>query len=243
MPVRLAGVRVQDARCASTPRRPANALLPPALSHGRDPHGTPIAPVPRHALDRERSDTDQTAPARRSVETAALMTKTHSSPTPSKCHRTVIVLALGTGLLCLGSVAPVRAQDEPARLLRTESGGLGSRCARCHDRDGTGNAARDNLGEIPNFRNHKWQTSRSDTQLLVSILDGKGKHMPSFRGKLSDGEAREIVAQIRALDSEQAEPPREPSAADFETRFNELQRELEELKNQLRALTRGHGNR
>jgi mono/diheme cytochrome c family protein len=154
-----------------------------------------------------------------------------------------ILLTLGAGFLFFGRAAPLPAQDKPAKLLSAESAGLSSRCARCHGNDGSGSAARDQIGEIPNFSSHKWQTSRSDTQLLESILNGKGSHMPSFRGKLSDKEAREMVSQIRALDPEKAESRSELSSGDFETRFRELQKELEELKKQLRELTRGREQR
>jgi mono/diheme cytochrome c family protein len=154
-----------------------------------------------------------------------------------------ILLTIGVGFLFFGRAAPLRAQEKPAKLLRTGTPGLSSRCTRCHGSDGTGSPARDQLGEMPNFTSHKWQTSRSDTQLFVSILDGKGSHMPSFRGKLSDKEAREMVSQIRALDPEKAESRSESAADDFETRFRELQKELEELKKQLRELTRGQDKR
>src|SRR5262245_61370692 len=48
-------------------------------------------------------------------------------------------------------------------------------CARCHGNDHTGAA-----GRVPNFTSRSWQQRRSDSQLLVSILEGKGSGMPPF---------------------------------------------------------------
>jgi mono/diheme cytochrome c family protein len=121
-------------------------------------------------------------------------------------------------------------------------GTLQARCARCHDEDGTGRSARERLAEVPDFSNHRWQASRTDAQLLVSILDGKGKHMPAYRGKLSEKEARDMVAQVRDLDPAQAvrqvdATPAAATADEFERRFKELQEELEDLKKRFRELS------
>jgi mono/diheme cytochrome c family protein len=150
-----------------------------------------------------------------------------------------MLLALGLGL------APARAEDAPppkraaARpAAQSEAAkGLPARCARCHDDDGTGRSSRDNLRDIPDFSDHKWQASRSDAALLVSILDGKGRHMPGFRGKVGDDEARALVGSVRAFDA--APPGARPAAAsdEFERRFRELQAELESLKKQFREVS------
>lgn len=34
------------------------------------------------------------------------------------------------------------------------------------------------MGRLPNFAKLHWQRQRSDAQLIVSILDGKGTRMP-----------------------------------------------------------------
>jgi mono/diheme cytochrome c family protein len=162
------------------------------------------------------------------------------------------LLALALGLPLLAWPAPLAAQSDPAapprRTTRMTStgaadaranrGALQPRCARCHAEDGTGRRDRDSPAEIPDFSNHKWQISRTDAQLLVSILDGKGKHMPAYRGKLSEDEARDMVAQIRDLDPAQAvRQVADPPDDDFARRFKELQDELEELKKRFRELS------
>jgi mono/diheme cytochrome c family protein len=100
------------------------------------------------------------------------------------------------------------------------------RCQRCHEADGTGSD-----GDAPDFTNAKWQKSRTDLQLLVSILDGKGSGMPGFRGKITDEQARELVAFTRAFAKGGA-----GAATDFASRFRQLQDELAALQQQFRAL-------
>src|SRR5262249_45216258 len=72
------------------------------------------------------------------------------------------------------------------------------RWVKCHGADGTGKPARDRLPEIPDFTKPSWQARRDDAQLLASILDGKDE-MPSWRGKVSEEQARSLVAHVRAF--------------------------------------------
>jgi mono/diheme cytochrome c family protein len=72
-------------------------------------------------------------------------------------------------------------------------------CARCHGEDGTGNLVHDEMPTIPNFTIASWQAGRSDAQLLASILEGKRKNMPAWRGKIGDEQARALVAYVRAF--------------------------------------------
>jgi mono/diheme cytochrome c family protein len=119
----------------------------------------------------------------------------------------------------------------------TGGAALQQRCARCHDADGAGKSSRGNLKQIPDFTSHKWQSSRSDAELLVSILDGKGSHMPAYRGKVSDAEARKLVADVRALDPTPAvKAAADDASDDFERRFRRLQEELADLKKQFREV-------
>jgi uncharacterized membrane protein/mono/diheme cytochrome c family protein len=72
-------------------------------------------------------------------------------------------------------------------------------CVKCHGADGTGSEARRRLPKIPNFTDTSWQARRSDAELLASILNGKGKVMPSGRGKISKEQARRLVGHVRAF--------------------------------------------
>jgi mono/diheme cytochrome c family protein len=151
------------------------------------------------------------------------------------------LLALSLGLAA--AAAPQRAASEGAER-RAGAAALHNRCARCHGADGTGRPARGDLREIPDFSDHHWQASRSDAELFVSILDGKGSHMPPYRGKLSEKEARELVAQVRALDpAPSARPAAVRPADEFERRLRELEQELAELKKQFRETPAPPGKR
>jgi mono/diheme cytochrome c family protein/uncharacterized membrane protein len=72
-------------------------------------------------------------------------------------------------------------------------------CVKCHGADGTGSEARGRQPKIPNFTDNSWQARRSDAQLLASILNGKGREMPPWRGKVSEEQARRLVGQVRAF--------------------------------------------
>jgi mono/diheme cytochrome c family protein len=109
------------------------------------------------------------------------------------------------------------------------------KCQNCHGMDGSGAAGRKDAPEIPDFRNRSWQNSRSDAQLRVSIREGKGDQMPPFGTKLEDNQCRALVAFIRKF-----APVRQPSQADspgaFEQEFRRLQKEMEDLQEQYRAI-------
>jgi hypothetical protein len=108
-------------------------------------------------------------------------------------------------------------------------------CARCHGSDYSGTAWRGR--RLPDFRSSAWQNSHSNAQLLVSIVEGKGTHMPAFGDRLSNAEARNLVLLIR-----QANPTRPAGAAmststgSFATRFAALRRELNALRKEFRDL-------
>jgi mono/diheme cytochrome c family protein len=78
---------------------------------------------------------------------------------------------------------------------------FGQRCVKCHGADGTGSPARGLLPEIPDFTAASWQAQRTDTQLMASILDGKGQGMPPVRGKIGEEQARGLVAHVRSFAS------------------------------------------
>jgi mono/diheme cytochrome c family protein len=114
------------------------------------------------------------------------------------------------------------------------------RCASCHGADGTGNDTRDTNPEIPNFTDRRWQERRTKAQLTVSVLDGRGKQMPSFRGKISDSQAQDLVEFVRAFGPKSAKA-RAISADEFETRWRQLQEELDQIKRQRQELTASKG--
>jgi mono/diheme cytochrome c family protein len=109
-------------------------------------------------------------------------------------------------------------------------------CAMCHGRDGKGTDSRDSLPSIPDFTVRDWQQKRSNAQLVVSILDGKGTGMPAFRDKVPRERAREIVTYIRTF-APGATREFASSSNDFEARFNKLAQEFDDIARQIRALS------
>jgi mono/diheme cytochrome c family protein len=109
------------------------------------------------------------------------------------------------------------------------------RCARCHDEDGTGAELRGMIDGLPNFANLHWQRQRSDAQLVVSILEGKGTRMPAFSDRLSRAEARALVSHIRSLVPGEMVGTDDP-VPDFQERFQALQEEFERLRKQFHEL-------
>jgi mono/diheme cytochrome c family protein len=154
---------------------------------------------------------------------------------------------LGLGIISASSLRPAAAQADMATAasratgahvrerLRTATDLYQKRCARCHAADGTGSAS-----PAPDFTNPRWQKQRSNEQLIVAILEGKGNRMPPFRGKVSEEGADELVTLIRTFDPtfDPAAAKRNPVSTDeFSKRFRELDVEMERLKKQFRELS------
>jgi mono/diheme cytochrome c family protein len=70
-------------------------------------------------------------------------------------------------------------------------------CLKCHGDDGAGRTMRDRLSEIPDFTNAGWQAKRSNIQLRVSIVNGRGTLMPSFGDRIGAQQAADLVDFIR----------------------------------------------
>jgi mono/diheme cytochrome c family protein len=111
------------------------------------------------------------------------------------------------------------------------------RCLKCHGPRGRGSDMRDIMPEIPDFTGRKWQERHSDPQLLTSILDGKGKQMPAFSGKISRDQAQKLLEYVRSFGplrsrAKAAEGPRDHFDKEFarlQKQFDQLQRQLEQL--------------
>jgi mono/diheme cytochrome c family protein len=108
-------------------------------------------------------------------------------------------------------------------------------CTACHGADGRGTALRVQFPRIPDFASTKWQEGRSDAQLTASILEGKGKAMPAFGGKLGEVQVRELVTHLRSFAP--AAPRSISGTSDFYRRYLELRKEMDDLERQYRALS------
>ncbi|HLW64256.1 MAG TPA: cytochrome c [Gemmataceae bacterium] len=137
------------------------------------------------------------------------------------------------GMLYLVLPLPAHGQTDGGKVYQTH-------CVRCHGEDGKGQAARAIEPDIPDFTDSAWQKKRSDSKLLESILDGKGSTMPAFRDKkMSEDQARTLVAYIRKFAPKKTEKPeqKEPALDDFDERFNQLRKEMHELQEEYRRIT------
>jgi mono/diheme cytochrome c family protein len=112
-------------------------------------------------------------------------------------------------------------------------------CLTCHGNNGKGAEMRAGMPALPDFTNRKWQEERSNPQFVVSSLDGKGTLMPSFRGRVSDEQAKDLAAFVRAFGpptrAEERPEAADPSG-DFDERFRLLQEQWDALQKQLKEL-------
>jgi mono/diheme cytochrome c family protein len=113
-------------------------------------------------------------------------------------------------------------------------------CFVCHGLDGKGTSMRPTLPPIPDFTSPSFHKEHSDAQLLVSILEGKGTLMPANRGRVTEDQARALVAYVRTFGPSKL-PASRPRVSDsefvksfsqLEQQWNELQKELEMIKGQ-----------
>jgi mono/diheme cytochrome c family protein len=133
------------------------------------------------------------------------------------------------------AVPPVAA--ETAERMRVATGLYRQYCLVCHGVDGKGRDMRTGMPAIPDFASQSWQSANSNPQIVVGILDGKGTLMPAFRGRVSEDQALDLAAYLRAFGPA---PPAavEAPAGDFEQRFRELQGQWNELQKQLQDLSK-----
>ncbi len=172
------------------------------------------------------------------------------------CVYLCVLFLISLGEPLFFAPAPLRAQAGPSRSLQPPlppqsapaapatpdvSELFRQICTKCHGADGTGSAARSCLPEIPDFTSAPWQARRADARLMASILDGKGSDMPPQGGKISEEQARGLVAHVRGFAPTREKPGRGEQAgramASFDERFRRLQEQQDELRRQFRELS------
>jgi len=89
--------------------------------------------------------------------------------------------------------APVAAQDKETAAL------FAKKCSGCHGEDGSGPKNRPGA-HVPNLRNSDWQTAHDAAAIEKIITDGvPGRHMPSFKSRLSPEEIAALAALVRSF--------------------------------------------
>lgn len=88
-----------------------------------------------------------------------------------------------------GSFALVGAQQKDVKLFFQRT------CAACHGLDGSARGL--NGQKLPGrvLSDARWQGSKKDSDLVKSILKGKGG-MPSFQAQLSEADVETLVAEV-----------------------------------------------
>ena len=129
-----------------------------------------------------------------------------------------------------GDEAPLAPTADVAARIRVGTGIFRQYCIVCHGADGTGSLLRAQLPPIPDFTNPNWQMQHTDLKLVVSIMDGKGTLMPANRGRITDAQARDLVAYLRSFGPRTLHKKGPVSESEFEKSFRELERRWNELE-------------
>jgi cytochrome c len=109
---------------------------------------------------------------------------------------------------------PARPGLTPAQVYRAI-------CITCHDVDGRGTIVRKATPAIPDFTDSKWQSSRTDAELVHSMMEGKGQFMLPMKDKfaLARTDVKDMVAFVRGFQPGRAAsvaanpPPAQPAAS------------------------------
>ncbi|MGE5191006.1 MAG: cytochrome c [Deltaproteobacteria bacterium] len=139
------------------------------------------------------------------------------------------------------ALPPAATGDEPrltasadvAARIRVGAGLFRQYCIVCHGPDGTGTILRAQMPPIPDFTNSTWQMQHTDPQLAVSIMDGKGNLMPANRGRITDAQARDLVAYLRSFGPRTLVKKGPVAESDFEKSFRELEQRWNELEKEM----------
>lgn len=83
-----------------------------------------------------------------------------------------------------------------------------SACARCHGPEGAGGLPLFDGGPSPrNFQDAAFQRERTDDQLRMTIVNGKGVGMPPFGTTFDEAQLTALVNHVRSLGTEKKTNP------------------------------------
>jgi mono/diheme cytochrome c family protein len=190
------------------------------------------SPLPRTTVDAGPAASATTVPA--------------APPTPIQPTPTAI-----SSVAALPSALPVATMNTGARAekVRRAGGIFNTLCIACHGPDGRGTLVRPAMPPIPDFTSRDWHTSRSSRQLASSILEGKGTLMPTWNGKLTPEQARDLVLYVRSFGGpavlaaeNEGEAPPGLSLVEFDNRIRSLREQFDEIEKQLQTLPASVGN-
>jgi mono/diheme cytochrome c family protein len=162
----------------STLRIPVDRAMELMVSEGTQP-ARPAATAPTTALAPAAPKATTVVPKAESVAAA---------PKPGTTAPVAVVAPAPP------AAAPAPAGMPPVQLYRAI-------CIACHDADGRGNIVRKAMPMIPDLTDAKWQATRTDADLLHSVLEGKGQFMLPMKDKfaLARTDPKEMVAFMRSF--------------------------------------------
>lgn len=100
-------------------------------------------------------------------------------------------LASAAALLLAASIAaPAFAQSAGADTYK-------AKCAMCHGPDGTAATPVGKMMKVPSFKDPA-VVKTPEAVLIATTKNGKGK-MPSYNGKLTDAQIKDVISYIRTL--------------------------------------------
>lgn len=124
--------------------------------------------------------------------------------------------------------------DEDAARVRVGQTLFRQVCIACHGIDGTGSPMRrQGMPEIPDWTSEAFQRQHTDAQIRVSILNGKGVHMPANSTWVTEDQARDLVAYVRTFGPGGEQIVTGASDAEFVEAVRRLEQQLDELHKQL----------
>jgi mono/diheme cytochrome c family protein len=161
-------------------------------------------PVDR-AMDLIVKESSQPAPAKEPFPKpvpAPATTTAGAAVTAPKAEAVATTTKAATPAVPIASPAPAPA-PAPARVGMAPDQLYRAICIACHDVDGRGTLVRKAMPTIPDLTDAKWQATRSDADLLNSVLQGKGQFMLSMKDKfeLAHTDPKEMVAFMRSFQS------------------------------------------
>jgi mono/diheme cytochrome c family protein len=245
VPVQLAQGPISGAPAAAVPgtaAMPTNPT-PPSTPTSLTPGPTALsAAAPSAATTAAPAGPLATAtPSPAPPATSAIATTTAPAPGPAAVL-TQPAPSVGNAT-ALPPALPVAAVNTAARAekLRAAAANFNVLCIACHGPDGRGTVIRAAMPTLPDFTTRDFQASHSSTQLLTSILEGKGQFMVPWNTKLTQDQARDLVLYVRNfgppdLVAAETQPAATPSTVEFDRQLLTLRQKFDELEKQLQAL-------
>jgi mono/diheme cytochrome c family protein len=218
----------------------------PAASASSAPAAVAVAPAPGATAPTPASapvTTVAPSPAGTSPAIAMAPAPSPGASTPSAAPASTLPAALPGASAAASAgpsvpAAPLSASNESpdkAAKLRVAADYFNGNCMACHGNDGKGSVVRGAMPAIPDFTSPAWQTSHGNSQMSVSILEGKGVLMPAWRGRVSPELAADLVAYVRKFG-----PPglvvAESSLTQFAGRFRDLRKQWDEIDSMTKML-------